>query len=270
LTEARKDANAFLNDLAANHDDDHPFTTNDLFELAKTRGLTVKATEPFDEKNGCKEFDVPAKSLQVLFSLRESDPDDKERSLLYAPSPVLGDTNAVYVAGLQQRYPSQLQSLAEVHDAVVRDYRSAKSMELARTAGEKFAAAAQAGLAQGESFDSVCAGENVDPQTLPAFTLNTPSIPAITNRTEFTQLQGAAFNLLTGQSSKFMPTDDGGYVVCVKQRLAVDEDKMREDLPAYLAKMREQRQVAAFEQWFGREMQLHVVPPASEQREPAS
>ncbi|HUD83577.1 MAG TPA: hypothetical protein VMQ67_08740, partial [Candidatus Saccharimonadales bacterium] len=101
-------------------------------------------------------------------------------------------------------------------------------------------------------------------------TLNTPSIPSITNRTEFTQLQGAAFNLLTGQASKFTPTDDGGYVVYVKQRLPVDEAKLQEELPAYLTKMREQRQVAAFEQWFGREMQLHLVPPVGEQSQPTS
>jgi hypothetical protein len=268
LTEARKDANAFLNDLSANHDDQHPFATNDLWQLANTKGLIVKTTEPFDEKDGCKELVVPPKTLHVLFSLRENDPDDKERALLYAPSPLMGETNAAYVVGLQKQFPSQLQSLAEVHDAVVRDYREMKSTELAKAAGEKFGSAVQAGLAQGQSFDSVCAGQNAKPETLPAFTLNTPSIPGMTNRTVFNQFQETAFNLLTGQASKFTPTDDGGYVVYVKQRLAVDEAKMRDELPSYLAKMREQRQVAAFEQWFGREMQLHLVPPASERSQP--
>ena len=43
---------------------------------------------------------------------------------------------------------------------------------------------------------------------------------------------------------------------------------MQDELPAYLAKMREQRQIAAFEQWFGREMQLHLVLPASEKNQP--
>jgi hypothetical protein len=270
LNEARKDANAFLNELSANHDDQHPYATDDLQQLAKSKGLIVKTTEPFDEKEGSKDILVPSKALHVLFSLRDNDPDDKEKALLYAPSPLLGGSNAVYVVGLQKQFPSQLQSLAEVHDAVMRDYRQTKSMELARTAGEKFAAAAQSGLAQGNSFDSVCAGENDQPETLPAFTLNTPSIAAITNRTEFTQFQEAAFNLLTGQASKFTPTDDGGYVLYVKQRLAVDEPKLREELPAYLTKMREQRQVAAFEQWFGREMQLHLVPPLRERNQPAS
>jgi hypothetical protein len=270
LTEARKAANAFLNDLSANHDEQHPFTKNDLLQLARIKGLTVKTTEPFDERDGTKEIDVPDKQLSVLFSLREDDPDDKDRSLLYAPSPLIGETNAVYVAGLEQRIPSQLQTLAEVHDTVVRDYRDAKSMELARAAGNKFAAAAQQALGQGESFDAVCADENVNPDTLPPFTLNTPTNSVITNKSEFSQLQSTAYNLMTGQPSKFISTDDGGYVLYVKQRLAVDEAKLKEELPAYLAKMREQRQVAAFEQWFERELQLHLVPPPGDRTPPAS
>jgi hypothetical protein len=172
------------------------------------------------------------------------------------------------VAGLQQKFPSQLQSLAEVHDTVVHDYRELKSVELAKAAGEKFATEAQSGLTKSESFDGVCAGENIMPETIPAFSLTTPSSAVITNKTEFNQLQETAFNLLTGQASKFIPTEDGGYVIYVKQRLAVDEAKMRDELPGYLTKMREQRQVAAFEQWFSREMQLHLVPPASDRTQP--
>jgi hypothetical protein len=90
----------------------------------------------------------------------------------------------------------------------------------------------------------------------------------MTNRTEFTHLQETAFNLLTYQSSKFVPDETGGYVVYVKQRLPVDEAKMKEELPAYLTKMREQRQIAAFEQWFSREMQLHLVLPATDKNQP--
>ncbi|HEX3989126.1 MAG TPA: SurA N-terminal domain-containing protein, partial [Verrucomicrobiae bacterium] len=160
LGEARKAANAFLNELTANHDDEHPYTTEDLWNLAKTNNLKVLTSEPFDEKDGSKEIDVSAKSLHGLFSLRADDPDDKERSLIYAPSPLFNESN-VYVIGLQKSIPSQMQPLDQVHDEVVKDYRESTSLMLARGAGEKFANALQAGLAQGQSFDSVCASENV-------------------------------------------------------------------------------------------------------------
>jgi len=267
LTEARKDANALVNDLSAHHDDDHPFTKDDLPQLAKSKGLEVETTEPFDEKSGTTNIAVPPRALHVLFSLRESDPDDKEHSLLYAPSPLVGESN-VFVVGLQKQIPSRLQTLAEVREQVVRDYRQSKAEELAKEAGEKFAAAVQAGLAEGKSFDAVGASENLTPQTVTAFSLNTPSILEVTNRTDFVQLQEISFGLLTGNASKFIPTEDGGYVVYLKERLDVDEAKMREELPAFLAKMRGQRQIAAFEEWFGHQLQLHLVPPASERNSP--
>jgi len=265
--EAKKDANAFLIALAEGHDDDHPYTTSDMEKLAKAKGLVVNTTEPFDEKTGCTNIVVDPRTLRILFSLRENDPDDKERSLLYAPSPLIGE-NAVYVVGLRRQIPSQLQTLAQVHDKVVADYRRDKALELAKAAGEKFATALQAGAVQGKTFDEVCADEKARPQILTTFSLNTPSIPEFSDKSEYQQLQSTVFNLAAGQCSKFMTTAEGGYVVCVKSRLPVDEEKMRQELPAYLVRMREQRQVAAFEQWFGRQMQLHLVPPASERSTP--
>ncbi|HEY3856990.1 MAG TPA: hypothetical protein VGO67_21615 [Verrucomicrobiae bacterium] len=267
VKEAQKAANAFLNQLTANHDDQHPYTTDDLRNIAKANNLSVSTSEPFDEKDGSKDIPVSAKMLHPLFSLRTDDPDDKERALLYAPSPLFNESN-VYVVGLQKLIPSQMQTLDQVHEEAVKDYRDSTSLMLARGAGEKFANALQAGLAQGQSFDSVCASENVKPETLPAFTLNSTSIPEMTNRTEFTHLQETAFNLLTYQSSKFVPNEAGGYVIYLKQRLGVDEAKMKEELPAYLTKMRDQRQIAAFEQWFSREMQLHLVLPAAPKEQP--
>src|SRR5208283_2226422 len=97
-SEAARDANTFLNEPSKGHDDQHPYTPGDLATLAKTRHLTVKTTEPFDLKSGSKDLALSPKYLHILFSLRDDEPDDKERSELYA-SPLVGD-EAVYVAGL--------------------------------------------------------------------------------------------------------------------------------------------------------------------------
>jgi hypothetical protein len=269
LNEARKDANAFLTELSEGHDEQHPFSPDDLARLAKTKNLAVNTTAPFDEKSGAKEFDVPAARLHVLFSLREEDPDDKERSMLYSPSPLLGDS-AVYAVGLQQRFPSLIQALSVVYDKVVADYRRDKSLELAKAAGDKFAAALQTGMQQSDkTFDSICAEENIKPEALPPFALTTTNAPPqIPGKALFEQIQEVAFNLPTDECSKFVPTSEGGFVVYVRQRLPVDEAKMKQELPAYLTRMREQRQVAAFDEWFRRQLQLRLVPPASERNTP--
>jgi hypothetical protein len=261
--EAMKDANGFLGQLGEGHDEAHPFSPSDLFKLAKTKGLAVKTTEPFDEQSGSPDLNLPPKPLHLLFSLRENDPDDADHSLLYVSSPLPGE-NAIYVAGLQKRLPSELRTLAQVHEEAVRDYRDEKALDLAREAGRKFAAAIQAGLTQGKSFDALCAAQNFTPQSLPPFALTSTNAPATMEKSDFVRLQETAYALPVGMASGFIPSSDGGFVVHVKQRLPVDEALITRQLPYYLAKLRSDRQMAAFQEWFGRQYQLHLVPIPSE------
>jgi hypothetical protein len=258
--EATRDANSFLNDLSQGHDDQHPYTPEDLTALAKARHLTVKTSEPFDLKNGPKDLGILPKNLRVLFSLRDDDPDDKERSMIYAPSPLPGE-EAVYVAGLQKRIPSQIQPLSAVHDKVAADYRQSKALDLARAAGSRFESALGAGLAQGKTFDTMCAAQFVRPQNLSPFSLTSASIPEVPDKSEFEQLQDVAGKMHAGQCSPFIPTADGGFLLYVKAQLPVDQAALQRDMPAFLARMRERFQIAAFNAWFARQMQLHFVAP---------
>jgi hypothetical protein len=263
MQEARRDANGFLLALSEGRDDAHPYAASDMEKLAKTKGLVVKTTDPFDEKTGCKDLDLPARALHLLFSLREDAPDDPGKTMLYVSSPLIGDKE-IYVAGLQQRIPSQLQTLAAVRDQVLKDYRESKALALAKDAGEKFASALQAGLMRGQSFDAICAAQNVKPKSLPFFALTTTNVPPGLDKTSFMHLQEAAFALPTGQSTKYIPITDGGLVAYVKDRLPVDQTRMTQELPLYLAHMRQERQMAAFSIWLNRQFQLRWTPPAGD------
>jgi hypothetical protein len=260
LTDATKEANAFLNDLTQGHDDDHPYTTGDMMALAKAKNLTVQTTEPFDMKNGPEDLALFPKNLHVLFSLRNDDPDDKERSMIYAPSPVMGE-HGVYVMGLAKRIPSEIQPLSAVHDQVARDYRQDKAIEMAKAAGGRFESALNAGLQQGKTFDTMCAAQFIRPQKLSPFSLASTSIPEVTDKAEFEQLQDVAGKMHAGQCSPFIPSADGGFILCVKAELPVDPAVEQSEMPEFLARMRERLQVAAFNAWFGRQYQLHFVPP---------
>jgi hypothetical protein len=264
---AKKEAYDFLAALAEGHDDTHPYTQSDLGKLAQAKGLALKTTEPFDKKNGIKDLELPPKAVDILFSMREDAPDDPGRSMLYTPSPLTNSTS-VLVAGLQKRFPSQLQTLAAVRDQVLKDYRDSKALALAKDAGEKFTGALQVGLTQGKSFDSICAAQNIKPASLPPFALTTTNVPPGLDRASFQQLQETAFTLPDGQISKFIPTPDGGFVAFVKERLPVDEARMQRELPFYLARMREQRQMVAFQEWFSRQLQLRLIPPPGQQNSP--
>lgn len=266
---AKKDAYEFLGALAEGHDDTHPYAPSDLEKVAKAKGFTVKATEPFDLKTGSKDLELePPRAMDLIFSLRDDDPNDPEKSKLYAPIPLTNSASSLVVIGLQKRFPSQLQTLAAVHDQVLKDYRDSIALAAAKDAGEKFAGALQAGLTQSKSFDAVCAVQGVKPVTLAPFALTTTNLPPGMDKATFQQLQETVFVVPVGQSSKFMPTPDGGLVAYVKEHLPVDLTKMERELPFYLARMREQRQVVAFQEWFNRQVQLRLIPPPGEQTSP--
>ena len=83
------------------------------------------------------------------------------------------------------------------------------------------------------------------------------------DRTQLEQLQTVAYPLPTGKASQFVPSaDGGGVVVYVKARLPIDEAKLKEELPAFLNRLRDQRQIAAFSEWFNQaSKQMELKPP---------
>jgi hypothetical protein len=266
---AVKDAYNFLNALAEGHDETHPYAPSDLEKLAQAKGFAVKTTEPFDRKNAGKDLDLePKKALDFLFALREDAPDDPGKLKLYTPIPLTNSAATLVIAGLQKRFPSQLQPLAAVRDQVLKDCRDAKALALSKDAGEKFAGAVQVGLMQGKSFDAVGAAQNAKAETLPPFALTTTNLPPGLDKASYQQLQEAVYALPAGQSTKFMATPDGGLVAYVKERLPVDQARMERELPFYLARMREQRQFVAFQDWFVRQRQLRLIPPPGELNSP--
>lgn len=262
MKEANKEAGAFLNDLSQGHDEEHPYTTGDLMKLARERQLSVKTTAPFDQKTATNQLMISPQSIHNLFALRNDDPDDKERSMIYAPSPLVGD-DAVYVAGLQQRYPSAVQPLATVRDQVIADYKKDQAVELAKAAGARFEKAMDAGLSQGKTFDTMCAAQFVHPQRLTPFALTSTNIPEL-GRDLANAVMNVAARMQPGQVSPFVPTSEGGFLIYYKAQLPADEEALKRDLPEFLEQMRGKLQVAAFNAWFNKEYQMHFVPPPGE------
>jgi len=261
--EARRDANKYMEMLTAGHDDDHPYSTEDLFNFAKTNNLSVKTTDAFDLHNPPKDLSISEKGLHTLFSLRESDAEDKEHSLLYAPSPLLGET-AVYIVGLQKRIPSSVQPFSDVRAKLLSDYRENHALEMAKAAGDRFQSALEAGMAQGKTFDTMCAAQFVHPKTLSGYSLVSTNIPELTNKTQVEEVLQVTARMHVGQISPFIPTREGGFVLYLKQPLPIDQVEMQRELPVFMDRMRDRLQIAAFNAWLNREFQTHFVAPPSD------
>lgn len=247
----------FLTTIYNSSTDKNPFSLSNFEATAKAKGLTVQATQPFDAQTG-PGLKVGSDFTQIAFRLQD-DPSDTAKRGLFSTRPALGE-DGLYAIALKQRIPSQIQPLSVVRDQVTADYRRSKALELANAAGEKFAAAATNGIAAGKSFDQISTAANIKPTTVPPFSLSTTSIPDV-EKNEFQEMQRVASTLPTGKSSSFIPDMDGGFVIYVKSRLPVDENKMKNELPNFVKEMRNKRQLAAFNEWFQKQYQEEVRRP---------
>jgi len=65
-----------------------------------------------------------------------------------------------------------------------------------------------------------------------------------------------------GKASQFVsaqPPTEGGFIVYAKSRPAIDDAKLKAELPAFVNQMRVYRQNEAFQQWFRKQAELAKV-----------
>ncbi len=228
-----------------------PVQTENLMTLARTKGLAVKTTKPFDEINGPVETTGQTNYGQTAFNFAKAafrlTPEEP-----FAVRPVIGDDD-VYIIALDKKLPSEVPPLEEVRDRVADDYRYSEAVKLARQDGERFEQSVTNGVARGKSFDEICAEAKITPVRLPPFSLSTKDLPEVEQYVPFQQIQQVAFMTQPGKVSGFAPTADGGLIVHVQQRLPVDQSKMQQELPMFLNRLRQVRQQEAANLWINME-----------------
>jgi len=233
---AKAKAKEFLNTLFAME----PTRPENLVALAKTNGLTVHATAPFSEAEGPEEFPAPADLSKDAFKLNAESP--------FWITPIAG-AEAVYVIGLKNKLPSEIQPLDRIHDRVVTDFKTFEGTQQARAAGTNFYFNATVQLAVGKTFAQVAQTAGQVPVALNPFSLSTPTVPEAEGHAEAGEIKNAAFYTKPGHVSQFVPTADGGFVLFVQSMLPVDEAVKREAMPRFLAQERSQRENESFNLW---------------------
>ena len=241
----KKEAAKFINALFDLREK-QPGLTNALEKLAADRGFKVGLTAPFDLRTGPSELSVPSAFAQAAFSLTTEDP--------YAASPLTG-TDGIYVIGLKKRIARELQPLEAVRVKLTEDYKQAEALKAMRVEGERLQVAITNGLAQGKSFDAVCTAAGVKPMKLSPFSQATRTMPELEGKVSFGFVQNVAEGLEVGKASNFRALSESGFIVYLRARLPVDDAKMKTDMPEFLNRIREQRQMAAFAEWFQTESQ---------------
>ena len=256
LSEARKKAIEFARPLF----DMTPPRPENLEILAKSNGLPVEVSLPFDRDYGPTNIDVGAEFVKSAFSRTAEEPFG---------GPIVGKDGA-YVIALKQKLPSRIPSLDEVREKVTADYKMAQAMNLARQAGMSFYQTLTNGLAQGKTLEAVCTEAKVTLVTVPRFSLSTRELPQFEEQIALNQLKQIAFSTPPGKASEFQMTGEGGLIVYVKAKIPADEIKMKTELASFVKYVRQKRQEEAFNDWFRKEAErgLSDIPALRQQTPP--
>jgi hypothetical protein len=236
--DARQQADAFANAVFSAD----PVRPENLETVAKQQGLTVRLTVPFSQEYGPEEFTATEAFVKAAFNLTPDEP---------LAGPIAG-RDAIYVIALAKQLPSEIPPLDRIRDQVTRDYQFHEGLLRAQQAGTNFDQTLLTGMAGGKSFSSVCAAATLRPETLPPFSLSTTTLPELGNRADLNQLKSVAFSTPIGHASEFAATALGGFIVHVKSQLPIDTSAMNDNLPQFMASLRNQRETVAFNNWLER------------------
>jgi parvulin-like peptidyl-prolyl isomerase len=257
-------------DLANGLEDMLPRTEESFRTVARSNGLPVQITAPFDREDGPKELEVGPDFAKAAFGLKTNEP---------FAGPIAGQ-DGVYLIALDKKIPSEIPTFEKVQDQVTADFKHEQALNLAGQSGMVFYSTLTNGLAQGKTFSAICLENKLKPVALPPFSLSTRGLPEAEDRLNLNQLKQAAVTTPPGQVSHLVwPSDaavmrqlsePGGFILYVKAKLPLDEAKMQADLPTFVSYVRRNRQEEAFQQWFRKEAErgLKNVPALRQQQPP--
>jgi hypothetical protein len=238
-----------------------PVRADNLDKLAKEKGLTVRITEPFDQRDGPTELAVGQDFAAKAFARTAGEP---------FAGPIVG-MDGVYVIAFNKKIPSEIPPLDKIRAQVEREYQLNQAQDLARKAGMTFYQTLTNGLAQGKTVAALCADGKLQLADLPPISLSTRELEQVSEHLPLNQFKQLAFGTPAGKVSPFQMTAAGGVIVYVKSKLPLDEAKMTAALPTFANYVRQNRQNEAFNAWFRKEAEkgLRDTPLARQEATPA-
>lgn len=233
---ARSNASSLADTLL----DKTPVVPSLLAAAAKEMGRPLQVTAPFDRDRGPADPGMPANFAKAAFALTAEEP---------IAGPIVGEDGA-YVIALQTNLPSYIPSLDSIRARATEDYRLSEAVRLAQQAGEAFYQTLTNGLAHDKTFATACREASLKPVLLPAFSRSDRSLGQMEEPVPIGLLQEVAFKVPPGNPTQFVPLANGGFILFVQSRQPMDETKMQQDMPKFLAMIRQTAQNEAFNEWF--------------------
>jgi hypothetical protein len=155
------------------------------------------------------------------------------------------------VLGYKKQIPSYVPPYKEVSEKVMTDFRMVQGSFMLQVSATNIYHGLTNGMAQGKSFAALTAQMGLKTESLPPFSLSTQKLPeSVEDKVSLETLRRAAFSTEVGQVSYPGRAQHGAFFLYVERKLPVDEAQLKTELPAFLANVRQGRQMDAFNQWF--------------------
>lgn len=244
--EATRIAQQKAYEFAAELQEVEPATAANLANLAGKKGLKVLETEPFSALDGPKGIKESSQFSQQAFALNNQQP--------FGSEPVRSGDD-YYVLAFKNRLPSVPQPFEAVKAKVEEDYIQYRATQLAREAGINFAQAVTNGLPSGKKFADIAKEQKLSLVSVAPFGRQGGTIPELDSlRISPFQYRSAAFARKAGESSGFISSGDGGFVLLVEKFLPADEAKMKTELKEYLSTLRSRQANIVYNEWMNSQL----------------
>jgi hypothetical protein len=149
--------------------------------------------------------------------------------------------------------------LEALRPRVEQEFKQDQAARLAREAGTNFVQQLTNGLAQGKTWQAVVAETNLTPVVLPQFSVGSGPVPDWDRRVDLNQARMAARILEVGKPSEVLSTRDGAFVLMLKGRVPVADTELKQELPKFLASLRQSEEYEAFGDWFRKQVERSRV-----------
>lgn len=257
--QARRLALRAINEFTHGFNLDKTNTLQDFLAVAARSNLTVHTTQPFDLVEGPKDLKLPERAIPILFRIQPEDP------VLINPIP--GEDGA-YLFALQKRLPREIPPLEAVRDKVIEDYKREQAMAMAKMRAEIFYNTLTNSLAQGQNFMQICLDNGHLPIVLPPFSRVSGEVTNLPPSITLGEIRNAVADLAPGNLTPIRDSRDGYWVAFLRKRLPVDENKLKQELPVFLANLRDRRQNEAAGEWILRQQRnipARLMEPSKEE-----
>lgn len=242
LAEAHKEAARF----ATSFEGMTNLSADALVSLAAQRGMTGAVTEPFPEMQPPRALKVRDNFAAMAFKLTPEEP--------VALSPIRGE-DAVYLIAMKERFPSAVPPLETIRARVEREFTQDQAARLAREAGTNFVQTLTKAMAEGKTWEAILAEAKLTPITLPPFGVSSGPVPDWDRRVDLNLARQAVRTLEVGKTTDVVSTRDGAMLLHLKGRTPVADTELKEELPKFMANLRQSQEYEAFSDWFRKQIE---------------